>query len=157
MSDQWKKYTYRVQWSEEDGEYVGLCAEMSGLSWLAKTHEEAMAGIVQGARESVELLLEDGDEVPDPIATRAYSGEFKVRVPSEVHQLLALEAAERDISMNRICSAKLAVPMNVLAALSALNKLRSQTHQQTGEDLEVVEASDLRARPSQPMEHKRRV
>jgi len=27
-------YTYRVTWSEEDKEYVGLCAEFPGLSWL---------------------------------------------------------------------------------------------------------------------------
>ena len=26
------KYTYRVTWSEEDAEYVGLCAEFSSLS-----------------------------------------------------------------------------------------------------------------------------
>ena len=39
------KYTYRVMWSEEDGEYVGLCAEFPSLSWLAKTQKEALAGI----------------------------------------------------------------------------------------------------------------
>jgi len=31
------KYTYRVTWSEEDAEYVGLCAEFPSLSWLAQT------------------------------------------------------------------------------------------------------------------------
>lgn len=30
-------YTYRVQWSEDDEEYVGLCAEFPSLSWLAAT------------------------------------------------------------------------------------------------------------------------
>jgi len=28
-------YTYRVTWSPEDGEHVGLCAEFPSLSWLA--------------------------------------------------------------------------------------------------------------------------
>ncbi|MGV7292077.1 antitoxin HicB, partial [Mycobacterium kansasii] len=27
-------YTYRVEWSPEDGEWVGLCAEFPSLSWL---------------------------------------------------------------------------------------------------------------------------
>ena len=36
------RYTYRVTWSEEDEEYVGLCAEFSSLSWLAATPEEAL-------------------------------------------------------------------------------------------------------------------
>ena len=29
------RYTYRVTWSEEDQEYVGLCAEFPSLNWLA--------------------------------------------------------------------------------------------------------------------------
>ena len=28
-------YTCRITWSEEDKEYVGLCAEFPSLSWLA--------------------------------------------------------------------------------------------------------------------------
>jgi predicted RNase H-like HicB family nuclease len=39
------RYTYRVQWSEEDEEYVGLCAEFPSLSWLAATPEDALSGI----------------------------------------------------------------------------------------------------------------
>ncbi len=41
------KFTYRVTWSEEDGEYVGLCAEFPSLSWLANTLENALQGIRQ--------------------------------------------------------------------------------------------------------------
>ena len=39
------RYTYRVTWSAEDGEYVGLCAEFPSLSWLASTPEGALKGI----------------------------------------------------------------------------------------------------------------
>jgi hypothetical protein len=39
------RYTYRVTWSEEDGEYVGLCAEFASLSWLASEPEAALIGI----------------------------------------------------------------------------------------------------------------
>ena len=28
------RYTYRVTWSEEDNEYVGLCAEFPGTGFL---------------------------------------------------------------------------------------------------------------------------
>ena len=34
-------YTYRVTWSPEDGEHVGLCVEFPSLSWLATAPEEA--------------------------------------------------------------------------------------------------------------------
>jgi len=39
------KYTYRVLWSEEGEEFVGLCVELPSLSWLAETSEEALIGI----------------------------------------------------------------------------------------------------------------
>ncbi len=38
-------YTYRVTWSAEDKEYVGLCAEFPSLSWLAESPEAALGGI----------------------------------------------------------------------------------------------------------------
>jgi predicted RNase H-like HicB family nuclease len=54
-------YTYRVIWSEEDREYVGLCAEFPGLSWLSVTQEEALAGIRQLVTEVViDLQATDG-------------------------------------------------------------------------------------------------
>jgi len=49
------KYTYRVTWSEEDTEYVGLCAEFSGLSWLACTPEAEL----EGGRRVVNQVIAD--------------------------------------------------------------------------------------------------
>ena len=38
-------YTYRVTWSDNDNEYVGLCAEFPSLSWLAASPEAALKGM----------------------------------------------------------------------------------------------------------------
>lgn len=46
-------YTYRVTWSAEDNEHVGLCAEFPSLSWLAKTPEAALKGIRRVVAEAV--------------------------------------------------------------------------------------------------------
>jgi predicted HicB family RNase H-like nuclease len=42
------------------------------------------------------------------LSDRHYSGEFRVRIPPEVHRTLALQAAEQGVSLNRLASAKLA-------------------------------------------------
>jgi predicted HicB family RNase H-like nuclease len=101
------KYTYRVTWSEEDGEYVGLCAEFPSLSWLADTQEAALAGI----KDTVNLVIQDmqsmGEVVPQPLATRHYSGKFTVRIPPDVHRKLQIQAAEYKVSFNRLISSKL--------------------------------------------------
>ena len=101
------RYTYRVTWSEDDQEYVGLCAEFSSLSWLARTPEAALKGIRQVVADVVKDMQDQGEEVPVPIASRHYSGKFMVRVPPEVHRDLALQAAEAGVSLNRLASAKL--------------------------------------------------
>ena len=63
------KYTYRIAWSEEDGEYVGLCAEMPSLSWLDRSRNIALRGCHHrggGAPRS-----------PESPGTRAPSGDFE--------------------------------------------------------------------------------
>ena len=101
-------YTYRVTWLEEDGEYVGLCAEFPSLSWLAQNPEAALKGIRQVVADVVKDMKESGEEPPKALASRRFSGKFMVRVPPEVHKKLALEAAENGISLNRLASLKLA-------------------------------------------------
>ena len=101
------KYTYRVTWSEDDAEYVGLCAEFPSLSWLAQSPETALKGIRKVVDEVVSDMLSNEESVPEPIATKHFSGKFMVRVPPDVHRELAIQAAEAGVSLNRLASAKL--------------------------------------------------
>ena len=107
MAKQVDPYTYRVTWSEEDQEYVGLCAEFPSLSWLEGTHEKALAGIRKLVKDTVADLKKSKERVPEPLSTRSYSGKFVVRVPPEVHRELAIKAAESGVSLNRLVSSRL--------------------------------------------------
>lgn len=102
------RYSYRITWSEEDQEHVGLCAEFPSLSWLASSPESALRGIRKLVRECVADLESEGEPVPEPLASKRYSGKFMVRVPPAVHRQLAVEAAESGVSLNRLVSSKLA-------------------------------------------------
>lgn len=101
-------YTYRVTWSSEDSEHVGLCAEFPSLSWLARTPEGALKGIRKAVADVLTDLEAAGEPIPEPLAEKHFSGEFRVRIPPEVHRALAMEAAEQGVSLNRLVSAKLA-------------------------------------------------
>jgi predicted HicB family RNase H-like nuclease len=101
------RYTYRVTWSEEDEEYVGLCAEFPSLSWLAEEPEAALRGIRQVVADVVADMQANGEEIPTPLALKEYSGKFMVRIPPETHRRLAIEAAEAGVSLNRLAGAKL--------------------------------------------------
>jgi predicted HicB family RNase H-like nuclease len=102
------RYTYRVTWSAPDKSHIGLCAEFPSLSWLDKSPESALKGIRKIVAEVVMDMLDSNEPVPDPLSEKTFSDKFVVRVPAEIHRLLAVQAAEQGISMNRWVSAKLA-------------------------------------------------
>lgn len=102
-----EKYTYRVIWSEDDQEHVGLCSEFPGLSHLASTARDALAGIVELVGGLVKQLAKEGADVPAPMSLREYKGKILVRIPPEQHRELDMEAAEQGVSLNRLISRKL--------------------------------------------------
>jgi predicted HicB family RNase H-like nuclease len=107
MSQNNDRYTYRITWSEDDGEFVGLCVEFPSLSWLAKSPEAALKGIRKVVEKAVQDMEDNGESPPAPISGRSFSGKFVVRIPPEVHRALAIKAAEEGISLNRLVSSKL--------------------------------------------------
>jgi predicted RNase H-like HicB family nuclease len=86
------RYTYRVTWSDDDNEYVGLCTKFPSLSWLAKDPQAALRGICKLVQEVIEDMRREGEAVPEPIALKHFSGKFMARVFPQVHKKLAIEA-----------------------------------------------------------------
>lgn len=101
-------YTYQVSWSEEDGEFVATCAEFPSLSWLAPDRVAALRGVEELVAGVVADLKKSGEPVPEPMAEREYSGRFVVRTTAALHRRLAIEAAEKHVSLNRYVTLKLA-------------------------------------------------
>lgn len=97
-------YTYRVTWSVDDNEFVGSCVEFPSLSWLAPDPEAALHGIREVVSDVVADMQTSGEEVPEALATRKFSGRFMVRIPPERHRELVMEAREAGISLNRLTS-----------------------------------------------------
>lgn len=93
-------YTYRVTWSPEDQEYIGLCAEFASLSWLAKTPERALKGIQKIVADVVADLQASGEPVPVALAEKHCSGEFRARIPPLPHQNLIHIAVEQAVSLS---------------------------------------------------------
>ena len=102
-----KHYTYRVTWSEEDGEHLALCTEFPSLLYLAAKPTDALKNMVKLVGEVVEDMAANNEPIPTPLAEKKYSGKFMVRIPPEQHRNLATEAAEQGISLNRYISSKL--------------------------------------------------
>lgn len=102
-----KFYTYRITWSEDDKEHVSLCAEFPSLSYLDKDISKALKGIKKLVDKVLKDMKKNGEEIPQPISKRIYSGKFLVRIPPQTHRDLVIKASEQGVSLNRYASAKL--------------------------------------------------
>ncbi|OGT63672.1 MAG: hypothetical protein A3J38_06100 [Gammaproteobacteria bacterium RIFCSPHIGHO2_12_FULL_45_9] len=119
------KYAYRVIWSEDDQEYVGLCAEFPSLSWLDRSQEAAFRGIRKLVQEVVIDLVAQHESIPEPLSSKKFSGKFVIRVPEELHRELAIEAEEARVSLNRYVSNKLASRHTIALATQSLKKKKA--------------------------------
>jgi predicted HicB family RNase H-like nuclease len=120
-------YTYRVSWSHEDQEFVASCAEFPSLSCLAGSQIEAIEGLRALVVDVVADMGSSGEIPPEALAERRFSGEFVTRVPGELHRLLAIEAAEAGVSLNRLVSCKLAIPLRAPAPARRTVRARPRT------------------------------
>jgi predicted RNase H-like HicB family nuclease len=72
------KYGYRVMWSEEDQKYVGLVAKFPSISWLSKSQDGAFKGIRTLTKEIIADMKQQGEPVPEPLASKSFSGKFMI-------------------------------------------------------------------------------
>lgn len=100
-------FTYRVRWSAEDESFVGTVAEMPSLSWVSESQLDAFVGIRTLVAGVLDDMVASGETPPVAIGDRSYSGKFVVRVPPEAHRQLAIDAAEQNVSINRLVVARL--------------------------------------------------
>ena len=105
----YKHYTYRITWSQEDKEYVGLCTEFPSLSYLSKDQIEALDGITQVVKHVIDDMQALGEKLPEPLSEKNFSGKFQIRIPPEMHRLLTLLSSEQGMSLNRYINLKLAM------------------------------------------------
>ena len=90
-------YTYCVNWSPEDGEYVGLCVEFPSLSWMAESQGKALAGIRQVVASAVADMQVNGEEIPTPVLVEQLS-KSTARANTAIDEALAFV----ETSNNRI-------------------------------------------------------
>lgn len=101
-------YTYRITWSAEDSEYVGLCTEFPSLSWLAPTRTAALDGIEKLVRDVIADMLAQSETPPEALAEKNFSGKLVLRMTPEQHRRLAINAMDEGVSLNRYLCARLA-------------------------------------------------
>ncbi|GFO60211.1 hypothetical protein GMST_25360 [Geomonas silvestris] len=97
------QYLKIVEWSEEDGCYVGSCPGVIYGGVHGQDESEVYRELCQAVAEAVELYEADGKPLPVQTAHKDYSGRFLLRVDKELHRELAIRALRSGESLNNYC------------------------------------------------------
>jgi predicted RNase H-like HicB family nuclease len=102
------RYTYREEWSEEDGVYIARSLEFPSLSAHGPSPEAALAELRGIVAIIVADLSANGEAIPEPLGLRQYSGRLVLRLPKALHREAVIRAAEEGVSLNQYLLARLA-------------------------------------------------
>lgn len=102
-------YNYLIQpIKDESGSYFhGKVLELDGCQSTGETFDEAYASLLEAMEGWLEVKIEYGDSIPEPIGDDNYSGKFVVRIPKSLHRKLSIEAEQEGISLNQYTMYKL--------------------------------------------------
>ena len=97
------RYLKLVEWSPEDGCYVGTCPGLMLGGVHGNDEAKVYRELCRAVEEWLRIQKENGHPLPDPTAGRRFSGKFVVRVGRELHKELSIEALRAGDSLNAYC------------------------------------------------------
>ena len=86
------KHSMLIQWSEGDNAYIATVSELPGLSAFGSSPEEAVKELSIAKKAYLDVLEEDGEEIPEPALLNPFSGQTRLRLPKTLHESLTNSA-----------------------------------------------------------------
>ncbi len=91
----------RVLVPDKAGGYVAEVLELPGCISEGETADEAMENLEDAMRGWLEVALEDGKHIPEPLESGEYNGRILLRVPRSVHARCVRLAEADGVSLNQ--------------------------------------------------------
>jgi predicted HicB family RNase H-like nuclease len=89
-----------VEWSPEDGCYVGSTPPLVGRCCHGDNEADVFRQLCAIVEDWLEIHRREGRPLPTSLVGRRFSGKFQLRLGPDLHRLLALRAASADRSIN---------------------------------------------------------
>jgi predicted RNase H-like HicB family nuclease len=85
----------------ESGGFVARVLEFQGVFSEGETPDEAIAMVNDALAGVVDVMLEQGQEIPEPFEGREWSGKLVLRMPPSLHARVVELASMEGVSINR--------------------------------------------------------
>ena len=100
IKEQAARYVKFVEWSAEDGVFVGRCPSLFHGGVHGRDEPAVYKELCEAVEEWIELLHRDGKPLPDALDGKKYSGKFVVRVEPALHRRVVAKAQAAGESLN---------------------------------------------------------
>lgn len=94
-----------------EGGFVASIPDLSGCITQGETKEETLVLIEDAKAAWIEIALEDGLDIPEPIPEDEFSGKFNLRIPKSLHRDLTKRAEREKVSLNMLATYLLSASM----------------------------------------------
>ena len=141
------KHSMLIQWSEGDKAYIATVSELPGLSAFGSSPEEAVKELSIAKKAYLDVLEEDGEEIPGPDFLKPFSGQTRLRLPKTLHELLTNGAKREGISLNTYIVQLLSERNPLVEILHRISTLEDNVYKaflSISKPLEIAEAGDDR-------------
>lgn len=118
-----EKYEFHIRYSEEDVAYIGTVAEFPYLSADGSTPGEAYTEIKSVVEDAVEVLSDEGEDVPVPLSEREYKGNISLRLSPETHRMATIRAHQEGCSLNQFLTSLIERNLYADSIETAIKKL----------------------------------
>ncbi len=103
----------------DDGVYTVQVTELPGAISEGDTPGEAFANGRDALTGVIAAMLERGQEIPEPLAAREFSGTTQLRMPPSLHARAVALARRDNVSLNRFLTTAVAHYVGFSSALPA--------------------------------------
>jgi predicted HicB family RNase H-like nuclease len=100
IKEQAARYPKFVEWSEEDGVFVGKCPGLFHGGVHGRDEAAVYKDLCDAVEEWIELLNDEQKPLPEPLDAKKFSGKFVVRVEPSLHRRIAAKAQAAGESLN---------------------------------------------------------
>ncbi len=101
------QYLKIVEWSQEDQCYVGTAPGLIIGGIHGKDESKVFRELCEAVDEAITLLKKDKRPLPEPTASKKYSGRILLRIPQDMHQAISVRALQAGKSLNNYIKATL--------------------------------------------------
>ena len=103
----------------DDGVYTVQVLELPGAISEGDTPGEALANGRDALTGVIAAMLERGQEIPEPLETREFSGTTQLRMPPSLHAHAVTLARRDNVSLNRFLTTAVAHYIGYRSAVTA--------------------------------------